>query len=111
MSQAKWEVVLPGWKSKQKSRGLKGWKSKSARGEWSIQGVCAKVINKAVSIYMEIFGVSPVVEGERGSGSHLSVTSGGIDLYTPFLLTVHKTYCQNLNPEVTYDKVMVYVLD
>jgi len=116
LTAAEWERVLPAWKSKEKSRGLKGWRSKSARGEWSIGGVCAKVINKSVSIYMEIFGLPPVVEGERGSGSHLSATSGGIDLYTPFLLTVHKAYCQNLNPEVedgmvAYDKVMVYVLD
>ena len=110
MTPAEWERVLPSWKSKKKSRGLKVWRSKSARGEWSI-GVCAKVINKAVSIYMEIFGLPPVVEGERGSGSNLSVKAGGIDLYTPFLLTVHKAYCQHLNPEVedgmvAYDKVL-----
>ena len=118
LSQTEWERVLPAWKSKKKSRGLKAWKSKSARGGWSITGVCAKVINKSVSIYMEIFGLPPVVEGERGSGSLLSVKSGGLDLYTPFLLTVHRAYCQNLNPEVengmvAYDKVIVvyYVLD
>ena len=116
LSQAEWERVLPAWKSKDKSRGLKTWKSKTVRGAWNITGVCAKVINKSVSIYMEIFGLPPVVEGERGShGASLSVKSGGIDLYTPFVLTVHRSYCQLLNPEVepgmvAYDKVDVYVL-
>ena len=115
MTSTEWERVLPAWKSKTKRRGLKPWRSKSARGEWNISGVCAKVINKAVSIYMEIFGLPPVVEGERGSGSNLSVKSGGMDLYTPFLLTVHKAYCQLLNPEVedgmvAYDKVF-FVID
>ena len=115
MTTAEWERVLPAWKSKKKSRGLKVWRSKSARGEWCIPGLCAQVINKSINIYMEIFGLPPVVEGERGSGSHLSVKHGGIDLYTPFLLTVHKGYCQYLNPEVedgmvAYDKVF-FVID
>ena len=118
MSQAEWERVLPAWKSKDKSRGLKAWKSKTVRGEWNITGVCAKIINKAVSLYMEIFGLPPVFEGEKKSGSStLSVNSEGLDLYTPFVLTVHRAYCQLLNPEVepgmvAYDKVcLINLLD
>ena len=109
MTPAEWEHVLPGWKSKHKSRGLKNWKSKTLRGEWNITGVCAKVINRSVSIYMEIFGLPPVCEGEKKNGK-LSVKSGGLDLYKPFLRTVHRAYYQLLNPEiepgmVAYDKV------
>ena len=33
-----WEKVLPTWKSKKKARGLKTWQSKTARGEWDING-------------------------------------------------------------------------
>ena len=116
LSQVQWERVLPAWKSKEKNRGLKGWKSKTVRGEWSITGVCAKVINKSVSIYMEIFGLPLVVEGERKSHtSNLCAKEGGMDMYTPFLLTIHRAYCQKLNPEVepgmvAYDKVDFYIL-
>ena len=116
LTQAQWQRVLPAWKSKDKSRGLKSWKSKTARGEWSVSGVCAKVINQSVSIYMEIFGLPPVLEGERVArgGSSLSFKSDGMDLFTPFVLTVHRSYCQNLNPEVepgmvAYDKVGIFM--
>ena len=53
LTQSEWDSILPGWTSKEKSRGLKQWRSKTARGQWQISGVCAKVINQAVSIYME----------------------------------------------------------
>ena len=114
LSQTEWERLLPAWTTKAKSRGLKGWRSKTARGEWSISGVCAKIINKAVSIYMEIFGHPPVYEGFRGKAATLSIKPGGLDMYKPFLLTVHRAYCQNLNPEVevgmiAYDKVLQYM--
>ena len=114
LSQAEWETLLPAWTTKEKSRGLKAWRSKTARGEWNIKGVCAKIINKAVSIYMEIFGHPPVYEGVRGKGSTFSIKEGGLDMYKPFILTVHRAYCQNLNPEVevgmvAYDKVLQYM--
>ena len=114
LSQAEWESQLPAWNTKSKSRGLKQWSSRTARGEWDIRGVCAKVINKAVSIYMEIFGYPPVYEGVRGKGTTLSIKTGGIDMYKPFILTVHRAYCQYLNPEVepgiiAYDQVLQYM--
>lgn len=74
--------------------------------------MCAKVINKAVNVYMELFALPPVVEGHRHSSgtAGLSIRPGGIDLFKPFILTVHLSYCQNLNPEVeegmvAFDKV------
>ena len=71
--------------------------------------MCAKVINKAVNVYMELFALPPVVEGNRESAG-LSKRPGGIDLFKPFILTIHLSYCQNLNPEVeegmvAFDKV------
>jgi len=113
-AQVDWEAVLPAWTTKEKSRGLKGWRSKTARGEWNVSGVCAKVINKSVSIYMDIFAFPPVYEGVRTGTSSLSVKEGGLDLYKPFLLTVHRAYCRNLNPEVevgmvAFDKVLQYM--
>ena len=111
-----WETYLPAWKTKDHNRGLKTWKSKTARGQWNISGLCAKVVNQSVTNYMDIFGLPPVVEGERDSSdpSQLSAREEGMDLYTPFLLTVHRAYCQNLNPEVepgsvAYDKVLQYM--
>ena len=115
LTQSEWESILPGWTTKEKSRGLKEWRSKTARGQWNISGVCAKVINKAVSCYMEIFGYPPVFEGVRSKAtSSFSVKPGGLDFYKPFILTVHRAYCQNLNPEVevgtvAYDKVLQYM--
>ena len=43
-----------------------------------------------------------------------SIKTGGLDMYKPFLLTVHRAYCQRLNPEVevgmvAYDKVLQYM--
>ena len=113
LTQSEWDSVLPAWTTKTKSRGLKPWMSKTARGEWNISGVCAKVINKAVSIYMDIFGHPPVYEGVR-TGTSFSIKSGGIDLYKPFLLTVHRAYCQHINPEVevgmvAFDQVLQYM--
>ena len=113
LTQSEWDSILPGWTSKEKSRGLKQWRSKTARGQWQISGVCAKVINQAVSIYMEIFGYPPVFEGVRSKTS-FSLKAGGLDFYTPFILTVHRAYCQKLNPQVevgtvAYDKVLQYM--
>ena len=101
-SPAQWEKILPAWNSKEKSRGLKTWSSKTARGTWAVKGVCAKVINQAVKIYMEISGLPPVFEGKRyyHSGDGDGRKTGGIDLFTPFILTVHLAYCKYLNPEV-----------
>lgn len=100
-SPAQWSKILPAWSSKEKPRGLKNWSSSSARGSWSVNGVCAKVINQAVKMYMQISGLPPVYEGKRyyssdGDGRK----TGGIDLFTPFILTVHLAYCKNLNPEI-----------
>ena len=113
--QSQWEKVLPAWKGKEKRRGLKTWASKTARWEWSIVGVCAKVINKAVHTYMEICGLPPVVEGDPEGGPSVK-KDAGIDLFKQFLLTVHLAYCKYLNPEVergmvAFDKVLYnYVL-
>lgn len=100
-SPAQWSKILPAWNSKEKARGLKNWSSSTARGSWSVGGVCAKVINLAVKMYMQISGLPPVYEGRRfyssdGDGRK----TGGIDLFTPFILTVHLAYCKNLNPEI-----------
>ena len=113
LSQTEWESVLPSWTTKSKSRGLKEWSSRTARGHWNIKGLCAKVINKAVTIYMEVFGHPPVHEGVR-VGATLSSKKDGIDMYKTYILTVHKAYCQYLNPEVevgmiAYDKVLQYM--
>ena len=100
-SPAQWEKVLPAWNSKGKSRGLKTWSSSTARRNWSVNGVCAKVINEAVKMYMHISGLPPVYEGRRYYSSDADGRkTGGIDLFTPFILTVHLAYCKNLNPEV-----------
>ena len=109
---AQWEKVLPAWKSKTKARGLKSWQSKTTRGEWDVTGICAKVINQAVKTYMEIFGLPPVFESDK-SGEKI-IKPNGIDLFTPFMLTVHLDYCKNLNPEVedgtfAFDKVLQYM--
>ena len=99
-SPAQWEKILPAWNSKKKSRGLKTWSSATARGSWSVKGVCAKVINQAVRIYMQISGLPPVFEGKRFYSDGDGRKTGGIDLFTPFILTVHLAYCKYLNPEV-----------
>jgi len=68
LTAAEWERALLTWKSRDKKRGLKEWKSATARGNWSIGGVCATVVNKAV--HDHIWG--PASCGGRttnGSGS------------------------------------------
>lgn len=112
MTAAQWEKVLPAWKSKTKARGLKSWKSKTSRGEWDVPGICAKVINQAVKTYMQIFGLPPVFEG--GKSGEKIIKPNGVDLFTPFILTVHLAYCKNLNPEVedgtsAFDKLLQYM--
>ena len=109
MTAAQWDKTLPAWKSKTKARGLKSWKSKTSRGEWDVPGICAKVINQAVKTYMQIFGLPPVFEG-----SEKIIKPNGVDLFTPFILTVHLAYCKNLNPEVedgtfAFDKLLQYM--
>jgi len=114
MSPKEWERILPAWKTKEKARGLKKWSSSTARGGWTINGVCAKAINYAVKMYMQICALPPVFEGNRKhdfkGGDNRK--EGGIDLFTPFILTVHLAYCKNLNPEVedgmiAFDQVMI----
>ena len=112
MTAAQWDKTLPAWKSKTKARGLKSWKSKTSRGEWDVPGICAKVINQAVKTYMQIFGLPPVFEGDK-SGDKI-IKPNGVDLFTPFILTVHLAYCKNLNPEVedgtfAFDKLLQYM--
>ncbi len=112
MTTAQWDKVLPAWKSKTKARGLKSWKSKTSRGEWDVSGICAKIINQSVHTYMQIFGLPPVFERDK-SGEKIRKPNG-IDLFTPFMLTVHLAYCKNLNPEVedgtyAFDKVLQYM--
>ena len=81
-------------------RGLKKWASKSARGNWTIAGVCAKVVNKAVHVYMEISGLPPVVEGQSLKSGEFRKKINGINLFKRFILTVHYAYCTFLSPEV-----------
>ena len=102
LSPAQWEKILPAWRTKAKSRGLKNWSSSTARGAWSVNAVCAKVINEAVKVYMQICALPPVYEGKRyhGSKGEEGRKPGGIDLFTPFILMVHLAYCKGLNPEV-----------
>ena len=79
--------------------------------------MCAKVINHAVKIYMDICALPPVFEGNRyrSSKGEEGRKPGGIDLFTPFVLTVHLAYCKNLNPEVeegmiAFDKVIIWCI-
>ena len=115
MTATEWGHCLPSWKTKEKKRGLTPWKSTTKRGQWEITGVCAKVINKAVQVYMNVFGLPPVVEGERRNDSVvLCAKAGGMDLFKPFVLTVHLAYCKYLNPEVeqgmiAFDRVLQYM--
>ena len=103
LTKAAWAEDLPAWKGQDADRGLKAWSSKTARGGWNIAGICAKVVNRAVGMYMETFAVPPVVEGIRVAGapkSPLTAKSKGLDHFTPFLLIVHRAYCKYLNPAV-----------
>ena len=87
---AQWERSLPTWDSRDADRGLKEWRSTADKGGWVVPGVCAKVINAALDVYMTIYAVPPVFEGEMKNGV-LQRKSSGIDLFKRFLLTVGNT--------------------
>ena len=71
----------------------------SAMGMEHIRCVCAKVIKKAVSIYMEIFGYPPMFEGARSKGTSFSLNPGGLDFYTPF---IEEIYCSLTSGNILY---------
>ena len=107
---AEWEALLPSWKGKDHPRGLKSWGSKTKRGSWSVQGICARVIQKALYSYMFIFAVPPVQEGHVNNDGELTRKEGGIDLFKTFAMTLHRAYCKYLDPEVPLDSMAAEVL-
>ena len=111
-----WADALPSWKGRDKKRGLKSWKSNTARGRWDVSGMCARVVNEAVRVYMLAVAVPPVVEGVKKAGEAVyTIKTGGLDLLSPFIMTVHRAYCNLLKPEVeeglvAYTRVLQYML-
>ena len=97
-SPAEWFQLLPAWFGRGKKRALKEWCSQTERHNWSI-ALCAKAVNQAMTVYITVLGVPPVVEGVDTAGVLMPVPDG-LDLYTTFLLCMHVGYCKYLNPPV-----------
>ena len=113
LSPSEWFKALPSWYGRGKPRALKGWSSTTARHNWSINVLCAKAINQALTVYMYVLGVPPVCEGEDTDDGFV-VKEGGIDLMTTFLVCLHVGYCKFLHPPVeegtdAYHKVLQYM--
>ena len=86
MSPAEWDELLPTWNGRDGKRGLKGWSSKTKRGNWCIQSVCGRVVNQCIDVYVETLGVPPVLEGKRNKAGLLVVDDKGLDLYKSVVL-------------------------
>ena len=113
MGPTEWANALPSWYGRGKERGLKVWKSSTARSQWTAGCLCAKAVNVAINVYMKVIAVPPVCEGET-TAVGLVFKDGGLDLYSTFLHTVHVAYCKYLNPAVeagfqAYQLVLQYL--
>ena len=113
LSPSDWFKVLPSWYGRGKPRALKGWSSTTVRHNWSINALCAKAINQALTVYMYVLGVPPVCEGEDTDDGFV-VKEGGIDLMTTFIVCLHVGYCKFLHPPVeegtdAHHKVLQYM--
>ena len=95
LTNQEWAGLMPPWSGQKADRGLKHWKSETARGGFDFACLCGFVIAKSFSVYMELIALPPVVEGTE-SGA----TKGGLDFFKPFLLTLRLAYCKYLHPEV-----------
>ena len=112
---SQWARDLPPWRGMDKPRGLKEWSSSSKRGDWKAACLCARTINKAQTVYQDLIGVPPVVEGEVDDDGVIVPAANGVDMSRTFFIVLRVAYCKYLVPEVeegtlAYIRVMQYML-
>ena len=74
-----------------------------------------RTINKAQTVYQDLIGVPPVVEGEVDDDGVIVPAANGVDMSRTFFIVLRVAYCKYLVPEVeegtlAYIRVMQYML-